>query len=221
MVPDSRTWGTFNYTGIRHFRPYRNPIVSMARVITGLEEWFPHYTDANCSGLVAPQGSIGAIVGGWPHKPAFVPAACELYVDLRVSPRTDVMDVDRQLRAALADIAATAPELELDSQMILAIPGTHTPPESWIVQSTIRAWEAVSGRAHTPPANTSGATDANVLRGHGIPTARVGLPPVSGLPFSEGFSMGAVDASALEALTRVLIHAAIETCTLDGQDGGA
>src|SRR5579859_2285820 len=57
--------GTLNYTGIRHIVPYKNPIVEAAKVIQGLEEWFPQYSARHTTGLVAPQGSIGAIEGGW------------------------------------------------------------------------------------------------------------------------------------------------------------
>lgn len=215
------TRGTFNYTGIRHIRPYRNPIVSMARVVDWLETWFPRYTEANRSGLVAPQGSIGAIVGGWEDKPAFVPARCELLVDLRVSPRTEIADVERQLRAGLAELTTNEPDLDLGVDLVLAVPGSHTPPESWIVRSAIRSWEAVAGRPHVPPSNTSGATDANILRARGIPTARIGLPPVAGLPYSDGFSMGAVDAAAMVELTRLLVHAIVDTCTRRRSELGA
>jgi acetylornithine deacetylase/succinyl-diaminopimelate desuccinylase-like protein len=210
------TRGRMNYTGIRHFRPYRNPIVDMAAVVDGLECWFPEYTAANSSGLVAPQGSIGAVEGGWPYKPAFVPATCDAYVDLRVSPRVDVQDVHRQLSAALDRIAAGHPGLEVASEMILAIPGTWTPPDSQVVRATIAAWEAVAGRAHQPPARQSGASDANILRGRGIPTARVGLPPVPGLPYADEFSMGVAHSDAMLQLTRVLVHAALDLCTEPG-----
>lgn len=213
------TRGRFNYTGIRHFRPYRNPIVDMAVVVDALEAWFPQYSTANASGLVFPQGSIGAIEAGWPHKPAFVPASCDAYVDLRVSPRVGARDAHRQLSAALERVAVDHPGLEVTSEMILSIPGTSTPPESRVVRSTIAAWEAVAGRPHEPPGRQSGATDANILRGRGIPTARVGLPPVAGLPYAGEFSMGVAHADALLQLTRVLVHAALDLCTERGGEG--
>src|SRR5919201_541081 len=86
------------------------------------------------------------------------------------------MQVKRELGEALAEIAAAHPGLEVDHEMILSIPGTHTDPRSWIVQSLMRAWERREGRPHTPITGTSGATDAAILRGRGIATARLGLP---------------------------------------------
>jgi acetylornithine deacetylase/succinyl-diaminopimelate desuccinylase-like protein len=212
--------GTLNYTGIRHFVPYTNPIVEMTKVIQGLEAWFPEYSARHTSGLVAPQGSIGAIEGGWTFKPAFVPAACNLYVDLRVSPRSDPLQVSYELGQALAQIREANPALELDYDMILSIPGTHTDPRSWIVQSLMRAWESVEGQPHEARGGASGATDAAILRGRGIPTARLGLPRFPPLPEFPGFSMGVVNVEAMQRLTRCLIYAIVDTCTRDRAEVG-
>lgn len=209
-----RVHGDLGYTGVRRRLKNRNPIVLMTRLIEGLEAWFPEYTRANTSGLCAPDGSIGAIEGGWTHKPAFIPAACDIYVDLRLNPRTDPMAARAQLLAALDRIKAAEPHLQLDCEMLLAIPGASTAQDSWIVQSGIRAWEAVSGKAHVPITGTSGATDANILRGHGIPTARIGLPPPNRpLPYAGSFSMGVVELDGMVELTRCLVRMVIDTCT--------
>ncbi|HEY7062444.1 MAG TPA: peptidase dimerization domain-containing protein [Chloroflexota bacterium] len=212
--------GTLNYTGIRHVVPYTNPIVEATKVIAGLEEWFPEYSARNTSGLVAPQGSIGAVEGGWTYKPAFVPRLCNLYVDLRVSPRTDPMEVKHQLEAALHHIEGKHPELELDYEMILAIPGTHTDPQNWIVQSLMRAWEAREGRPHEARGGTSGATDAAILRGRGIPTARLGLPRAVPPAAYPGFSMGVAHVPAMRRLTECLVYAIVDTCTRDRGEVG-
>ena len=210
-----RVHGALNYAGIRHFVRYENPIVRAATVIGELERWFPEYTKANTSGLVAPQGSIGAIEGGWTHKPTFVPAACDLYIDLRLSPRTSVPDARRQFEAAIADIRRRHPEIPLTWELMVAVPGTHTDPGSWIVQSCMRGWEDVEGRPHAPRANQSGATDANILRAHGIPTARVGMARVpDDAPMPDDFSKGmnVVSLREMERLTRCLVYVIVDTC---------
>lgn len=208
-----RVKGALNYTGIRHLVPYRNPIVATARVIDGLEAWFPEYSKRHTSGLVAPQGSIGAIRGGWTYKPSFVPAACDLYVDIRIGPRQDPAQLNHELGQALVRIREANPGLELEHDMILSIPGTHTDAESWIVQSLMRGWETVEGRPHQPILNTSGATDAAILRGRGIPTARLGLPRFQAPAQYAGFSMGVADPAGMERLTRCLVYAIVDTCT--------
>jgi acetylornithine deacetylase/succinyl-diaminopimelate desuccinylase-like protein len=210
-----RLRGELNYTGIRHFVDYRNPILQLPRLIEGLEDWFPKYTAENTSGLVAPQGSIGAIEAGWTYKPTFVPAAADLYLDLRLSPRTSPEEVKAQFGEALRTLQDAHPELDLTWDMILAIPGTSTDPSSWIVQSCMRAWEEVEGSSHSARANQSGATDANILRGTGIPTARIGLARVpEDAPVPNDFSKGmnVVDTPNMVKLTRALIYAAVDTC---------
>jgi hypothetical protein len=137
-------------------------------------------------------------------------------IDLRVSPRTTPMDVKRQFQAAIEDLRTRCPELDMNFQMVLAIPGTSTPRESWIVQSCTRAWEAIEKRSHELAQNTSGATDANILRHRGIPTARIGMPKVADPEGNEvDFPMGmnAVDPRAMETLTHLLIRTVVDTCT--------
>ena len=101
-----------------------------ARVIGLLEEWFTEYTEKNTSGLVAPQGSINAIQAGWTHKPAFVPAACHFYVDLRISPRVSPQEAKRQFGEAIERIVKANPDLSVDWEMILSIPGSYTDPRT-------------------------------------------------------------------------------------------
>jgi acetylornithine deacetylase/succinyl-diaminopimelate desuccinylase-like protein len=212
--------GTLNYTGIRHIVPYKNPIVEAAKVIQGLEEWFPVYSARHTSGLVAPQGSIGAIEGGWTYKPAFVPSVVHLYVDVRISPRIDPMQLKREFAEALRQIQARCPGLDVEFDMILSVPGTRTDPTNWIVQSLMRAWEDREGRPHQPIRGTSGATDAAILRGRGIPTARLGLPRTPPPPQYPGFSMGAASPAAMQRLTECLVYAVVDTCTRDRTEVG-
>ncbi len=82
--------------------------------------------------------------------------------------------VAAQLGAAIAEIRANHPDIDLDWEMTASIPGASTDPESWIVRSAIAGWEAVEGRTHEPPRRTSGQTDISTIRNLGIPTARTG-----------------------------------------------
>jgi len=61
----------------------------------------------------------------------------------------------------------------------------------------------------------SGATDANILRGRGIPTVRVGMPKVTDSLFDIDFARGmnTVSVRAMEKLTRHLIRTAVDTVT--------
>lgn len=212
--------GDLNYTGVRHVVKGRNPIVHAAKVIGLLEEWFSEYTEKNTSGLVAPQGSINAIQAGWTHKPAFVPAACHFYVDLRISPRVSPTEAKRQFGEAIERIVKANPGLSVDLEMIVSIPGSFTDPENWIVQSCVRAWEFVESKKHSPRTGTSGATDANILRAAGIPTARLGMPRLKDPNENQRsrFSMETSNIASMKQLTKCLVYAAIDTCTRERRE---
>ena len=208
--------GTFSYTGIRQFTPFRSAIAEAAIVVSAIEAWLPDYAASRHSGSVEPQGAVGAIRGGWPFKPRFPPAACEIYVDIAVSPREDPLDVKRALAQVLADVAAAHPGLQADLELILAIPGTHTDPDNWIVRSAIAAWEHIEGRPHRPYTRLSGATDAEILRMWGLPTVRIGLPPrrydLDHWAGPDTMPMNVVDLAHCPALIELLLRVVVDTC---------
>jgi acetylornithine deacetylase/succinyl-diaminopimelate desuccinylase-like protein len=205
--------GARNYTGIRHRLPYRNPIIQAPIVIDGLEAFFRDYSQRHTDGLVSPQGSIGALRAGAGDLSAFVPETCELFVDLRVGPRSSPQEVRTELEAALAALRREHPDLDVTSEMTVAVDGTATPPDHWIVASLIRAWEAREGKPHQPATGTSGATDAAILRGHNIPTARIGPPPAATPSPHPGFSMGVADIDSLATLVDVLLYSMVDSAT--------
>jgi acetylornithine deacetylase/succinyl-diaminopimelate desuccinylase-like protein len=207
--------GTHTYVGSRHRLPYDNAIIRAGELAARLDQWFTDYAAAHTDGLVAPQGIVASMEGGWRRTAAFTPAVCRFLVDLRLSPRTSPMRAKREFAAALADIQAALPGTEVSFEQILAIPGATTDPDSWICRSAVRAWEAIENRDHEPVLGTSGATDANILRNRGIPTVRIGMPKVSGTPFPVDFAMGmnAVDIRDAETLTRHLVRVTVDTLT--------
>ena len=208
--------GTFNYVGSRHRMPYTNPIVQASHVVAGLEEWFPQYSQRHTQGLVAPQGNIGAIQSGWMRMPAVSASQARFMVDLRTSPLTTPSQVRREFADAIDAIKCRHENLDVSWEMVLSIPGTSTPTDDPVVQAAIRAWEHEESRAHqTIPAN-SGATDANILRGRGIPTARIGMDrigPDAPLPLDFPAGMNVVDIREMERLTRHLIRTTVDLCS--------
>ncbi|WP_149263916.1 M20 family metallopeptidase [Actinomadura sp. K4S16] len=215
--------GTYSYAGSRHRIDYRNAILGAGTVAAALEEWFAEYTARHTSGTVAPQGNIGAIEGGFMRMPAVSPASCRFVLDLRTSPASTPMSVKREFAAAVARIAAAHPRLEIGWDMTLAIPGTATDPGSWIVRAAVEAWEAEEGRAHEPILGNSGATDANILRNRGVPTARIGMTRAGAeapLPVDFPMGMNVVDLREMCRLTRHVMRTTINTCTRTTADVG-
>ncbi|HEY0507504.1 MAG TPA: hypothetical protein VGD12_05495 [Blastococcus sp.] len=216
-----RVRGTFSYVGSRHRMPYRNPIAHAATVVTELEAWFPEYAERHTDGLVAPQGIVASIEGGWPRLASATSALCRFVVDLRTSPRSTPAEVQREFGAAIRAICDRHPELDVDWSMVLSIPGTTTPEESWIVQAAEAAWEELAGRPHEPIVANSGATDANILRSRGLPTARIGMDrigPDAPIPLDFPAGMNVVDIREAVRLTRHLVHTAVNVCTRIGRN---
>jgi acetylornithine deacetylase/succinyl-diaminopimelate desuccinylase-like protein len=208
--------GQMGYAGMTRSMPnFRNAVVHAARFVLALEEWLPQYQARNTSGLCSPQGAIAAIRGGWPHKPAFSSAAAEVYIDLRCNPRTSPAEVKAQFAAAIDAILDKHPELTLDWEMTAAYPGSYTDPENWIVQSAMRGWEFVEGTSHHALTGTSGQTDASALRHLGIPTVRLGYPPVPTIPSAwQGFGgLGVSHIPDLAKVSRAMVYAIVDTCT--------
>ncbi|MEV2211693.1 deacylase [Streptomyces sp. NPDC050997] len=207
--------GTHTYAGSRHRLPYDNAIVRAGEVARYLEEWFVEYADRHTAGTVAPQGIVSSVRGGWPRMAAVTPAACTLMVDLRISPDTTPMQAKREFMAAVDAMRDKMPGLDVSADMVVAIAGTRTDPDSWVRRSATAAWEAFEGREHEAILGNSGATDANILRGRGIPTVRVGMPKVTEAPFDIDFARGmnTVSVRAMEKLTRHLIRTAVDTVT--------
>lgn len=206
--------GIHTYSGSRHRLPYQNPIVTAAEVVTRLERWLAEYPERHRTATAAPQGIIGSVAGGWERMPSVTSAACRIRLDLRIAPGTTPLAAKRELAAYLRRLSAEL-GVELAVELVLAIPGTRTPPEDWVVRSTVRAWESVSGRPHEPIDGNSGATDANILRARGIPTARVGMPKVVSTEFDVDFARGmnTVDVRAMRRLCELLVRVAVDTTT--------
>jgi acetylornithine deacetylase/succinyl-diaminopimelate desuccinylase-like protein len=210
--------GTLGYAGMPHGLPrFRSSIVPAAKVILALEEWLPRYTERNSSGQVSPQGWIASVRSGWTDRVSFPSATTEIYLDVRCNPRTPPAEVKAQFEEAIAGILARHSDVELDWDMTASLPGASTDPESWIIQSAIRAWEEVEGKPHPTPPRTSGQTDISMIRNLGIPTARTGwvsMPEKTPDEYRQGLGgMGVSFPPDLVATCRKLVYSVIDTCT--------
>lgn len=203
--------GTHSYVGSRHLLPYRSAIKNAARLVVALEDWFESWAEKHRSGLVAPQGVVSFIESGWERMPAFTPATCRIRLDLRLSPRTTPDQAEQEFSSMLHGLNDYL-KIKTSYHRIVAIPGTTTAPNEFIIRRSIRSWEAIEGKAHQAVKGLSGATDANILRGHGIPTARIGLPKAQLPDIDFQLGMNAVSSRDLYRLTTFLVHLALDVC---------
>jgi acetylornithine deacetylase/succinyl-diaminopimelate desuccinylase-like protein len=203
--------GTHTYVGSRHRLPFRDAIVDAATLVSGVESWLPEYTARHTTGTVAPQGIVAAIEGGWWRMAAVTPAACRFLVDLRTGPEQTATSAAAELDAEVRRLAGQH-GIDASTRLVLDIPGTATRPDAFVVEAAVEAWEHLEGRTHEVVLANSGATDANILRGGGIPTARIGMPKVPGITDFQ-LGMNTVDVREMERLTHLLVRTAVNVCT--------
>ncbi|WP_036420663.1 acetylornithine deacetylase [Mycobacterium sp. 360MFTsu5.1] len=217
--------GTYGYAGIaRGTAGFRSSIVPAATVIQRIEAWLPQYTARNTAGTTIPEGWISAVRSGSPDKPAFPSATTEIYLDVRVNPRTTPGDVRHQFAELIADIRAAEPDIELDWEMYGSLPGGMTDPENWIIQSCRRGWEEVEGRPYETTPLLGGQTDGTLIRRLGVPTARIGYPwPPAAAPaeLNEGLGgMGVASVNDVMTAARAVAYAVVDTLTRSREELG-
>jgi acetylornithine deacetylase/succinyl-diaminopimelate desuccinylase-like protein len=82
-----------------------NAIVRAAAVIAAFEEWAYGYQQRNTyrgpAGTIVPKASINAIRSGYPFSLTSAPQICSFYVDTRILPGANPMDVRDELRGVL------------------------------------------------------------------------------------------------------------------------
>jgi acetylornithine deacetylase/succinyl-diaminopimelate desuccinylase-like protein len=204
--------GEHSYVGSRHRMPYRNAASGAARVIQVLEDWCEEYAERHETGTMRPQGVVSSVHGGFERLAASTSALVRVRLDIRMTPEQTAPAVVREVRAALAPLEAEL-GVPLRVRQVASVPGTRTDPDAPVVRSAVAAWEAVAGRPHELVLQNSGATDANILRLRGVPTARVGMPKVNagprGEPVDFTLGMNAVDLREARRLVEVLVRTVV------------
>lgn len=195
--------GKHNYVGARHLMPYDNAIANASKLILKLEDWFEGYSERHASALCRPQGHIAHMESGWKRMPAFTPEAARFLIDLRFTPQQKADDVEVELVSAINSFAKQL-DVSISTKRTQKIDGSHTSPTDPIIKSTTQVWEHMNARPHEAFTVMSGATDANILRQHDIPTARIGLAKakLSDVDFALGMNCVAID--ELRRLTKFL-----------------
>jgi acetylornithine deacetylase/succinyl-diaminopimelate desuccinylase-like protein len=158
-----------------------NAIVRMAPVLQRLEEWAYEYEQRHryeCpGGVVVPRVNVGAIRGGVPYKITKTVQQCAIYVDVRVTPAQNPLDIREELRRLVAALGlAGEVELYLYRPAFEADPRAVQP----LTAAITRAHQAVLGGTPPPPAPpfSSMWRDINCFNEMRIPSVTYG-PGVS------------------------------------------
>lgn len=147
-----------------------NAIVRASTVIEAFEEWAFGYqtrmTYRGRNGTIEPKASINAIRSGYPYSLTSTPQVCAFYVDTRIVPGANPLDVRAELRQVLADVGVPG-----TVDLILYRPGFEAVGADRLIETVRRCHDQVFSQ---PPAIvgapvTSMWRDTNAFNELGIP----------------------------------------------------
>jgi acetylornithine deacetylase/succinyl-diaminopimelate desuccinylase-like protein len=157
----------------------KNPsaIVRMAPLVQRIEEWAYEYERKNryeCpGGVIVPRVNIGAIRGGVPYKITRTVAQCAIYLDVRITPVQNPLDIREELCGLLGamglegevDLYTYRPAFEADPRRVAPLADAIT-----------RAHQALLGTTPKPaaPAFSSMWRDINPFNEMRIPAMTYG-----------------------------------------------
>ena len=189
-----------------------NAIIRMAPLLQRLEEWAYDYERKNryeCQGgVIVPRVNVGAIRGGVPYKITKTVQQCAIYLDVRITPVQNPLDIREELRQMLTSLGLTGevelytyrPAFEADPQKVEPLAAAITRAHQVIVGST---------PTHAAPPFSSMWRDINPFNEMRIPA----------LTYGPGISVGAgtfgMKVADLVTGARLYALTALDLCTQD------
>jgi acetylornithine deacetylase/succinyl-diaminopimelate desuccinylase-like protein len=153
-----------------------NAVLKMMKLIQGIDTWAAdfekRYIYQSAIGPLLPKVNIGAIHGGAPFRPNYFPGVCSLYVDVRTPPELRPVQVQRELKDALAKTG-----INFEMEMYASLMGYEAKGVEPIVEVVKHSYRQACGK-EPPAANPFRAsiwTDTNIYNEMGIPTLKFGL----------------------------------------------
>jgi acetylornithine deacetylase/succinyl-diaminopimelate desuccinylase-like protein len=187
-----------------------NAIIKMTAVIQAVENWAAEYekkyTINYPVGRMIPKVSIGAIRGGAPYKPSTTADTCSIYVDVRVPPPIDFVQVERELREVVLSQG-----LGGEVECFMSRKGYEGKNVEPLVDAIRSAHQTVRG-TEPPPIDTPETSmwrDINIFNEVGIPAVTFGMPRKSSPEVAQKFVevRDIVDAAKMYALVALKICA--------------
>jgi acetylornithine deacetylase/succinyl-diaminopimelate desuccinylase-like protein len=187
-----------------------NAIVRAAAVIAKFEEWAYAYQQRNTyrgpTGTIVPKASVNAIRSGYPFNLTSAPQVCSFYVDTRILPGANPVDVRDELRGVLRD-AGVDGRVEL----FLYRPGFEAKGAERLIETVRRCHDQTFA---TPPAIvgdpvTSMWRDTNAFN-------ELGIPAISYAPRAASHAAKkAFKVKDLQDAARVYARIAMDLCNQD------
>jgi len=187
-----------------------NAIVRAAAVIAKLEEWAYQYQQRNTyrgpTGTIVPKASVNAIRSGYPFNLTSAPQVCSFYVDTRILPGANPLDVREELRGVLRDTGVDG-----TVELFLYRPGFEAKGAERLIETVRRCHGQTFA---TPPAIvgdpvTSMWRDTNAFNELGIPAISY-APRAASHATSKSFKV-----KDLQDAARVYARIAMDLCDQD------
>lgn len=152
----------------------KNAISNSNVVLKALNDWIPEYMRRNEFGGTQPKVNIAAIEGGWPWRGARTPDNCSIYMDVRTPPDVLPMEVLREVRGMIRELAKEHAFLEEATvDVYVSAPGTSIPDDHELVKTIVQAHTEQLGQA-PDFGNEIWYSDAAHMNRYGIPTVNYG-----------------------------------------------
>lgn len=193
-----------------------NAIVRAAAVIEAFERWAYDYqvrhTYEGPYGRIVPKASVNAIRAGYPFGLTSAPQLCSFYVDTRILPGANPMDLRDQLRGVLAEVG-----VEGDVELFLYRPGFEVKGAERLIETVRRCHDQVFDAPPVIVADpvTSMWRDTNAFN-------ELGIPAISYAPRSASHAAKkSFKVKDLQAAAVVYARIAMDLCTQERRPGAA
>ncbi len=193
-----------------------NAIVRAAAVIEAFERWAYDYqvrhTYEGPFGRIVPKASVNAIRSGYPYGLTSAPQLCSFYVDTRILPGANPMDLRDQLRGVLAEVG-----VEGEVELFLYRPGYEVKGAERLIETVRRCHDQVFDAPPVIVADpvTSMWRDTNAFN-------ELGIPAISYAPRSASHAAKkSFKVKDLQAAAVVYARIAMDLCTQDRRPGAA
>jgi acetylornithine deacetylase len=153
-----------------------NTINNMMKVMHAIQEWGDEYETRRAKYGMPAHVTLSAVEGGWPYRCSRVPVYCTLYVDTRLMPGQQPLEVQREIEAVVARLRAADPDLaqlHVETSVFM----NQWASECAAGELIYTAVETAHREVHAKPVEITAvpfASDACELVCHGIPSLNYG-----------------------------------------------
>ncbi|HZH81678.1 MAG TPA: M20/M25/M40 family metallo-hydrolase [Phototrophicaceae bacterium] len=151
-------------------------ILKMVKVLQTVDSWAAEFERGHVyqspHGAIVPKVNIGSIQGGAPFRPNYYPGVCSIYVDVRTPPELRPVQVQHELKDALAELG-----LEYEIEMYASKMGYQAKGAEPVIKVLAESYEKLFGKKTPKPTGLHASiwTDTNIYNEMGIPTCKFGL----------------------------------------------